>query len=129
MRQTTSSNLFDVIWKNNTSEIRVVKDKGAQGVLIYDLKSMYDKNADQSWIWVIPDDSHYIEIENEIQDVFNSPQHNAATWKKMSKKRIISCLNVERIGNTDFFQQVIINGFYRDKANSYYKRFAKKEKS
>ncbi|WP_077298578.1 hypothetical protein [Virgibacillus pantothenticus] len=60
--------------KNNTSEIRVVKDKGAQGVLIYGLKSMYDKNADQSWIRVTPDDSHYIATENEVQDVFNSRQ-------------------------------------------------------
>ncbi|NBJ69543.1 hypothetical protein [Roseburia sp. 1XD42-34] len=60
--------------KNNTSEIRVVKDEGEQGVLIYDLKSMYDKDADQSWILVTPDDSYYSAIENEVQDVFNSRQ-------------------------------------------------------
>ncbi|UOQ92203.1 hypothetical protein MUO14_17165 [Halobacillus shinanisalinarum] len=57
--------------KNNESEIRVVKDKGP---LIYDLKSRYDKNADQSWIGVIPDLSHYSASENEVKDVFNTRQ-------------------------------------------------------
>ncbi|MCC2249002.1 hypothetical protein JUJ52_03390 [Virgibacillus sp. AGTR] len=60
--------------ENNESEIRVVKDEGANGVLIYDLKSRYDKNADQSWIGVIPDLSYYSASENEVQDVFNTRQ-------------------------------------------------------
>lgn len=50
--------------ENNESEIRVVKDEGVKGVLIYDLKSRYDKNADQRWIGVIPDLSHYSASEN-----------------------------------------------------------------
>ncbi|MFD2627597.1 hypothetical protein [Oceanobacillus kapialis] len=58
--------------KDNTSEIRVVKDEGPQGVLIYDLESRYDENADQSWIRVTPDLSYYNALENETQDVFNN---------------------------------------------------------
>ena len=60
--------------ENNESEIRVVKDERANGVLLYDLKSRYDKNANQRWIEVIPDLSHYNPPENEVQDVFNTPQ-------------------------------------------------------
>src|SRR5699024_10531182 len=60
--------------ENNESEIRVVKDEGAQGVLIYDLKSRYDKNADQRWIEVTPDLSHYSPAEDEVQDVFHTSQ-------------------------------------------------------
>ncbi|WP_042221834.1 hypothetical protein [Oceanobacillus manasiensis] len=68
--------------KNNTSEIRVVKDEGSQGVLIYDLKSMYDKNADQSWIRVTPDVSHYRALENEVQNVFNNAPQQCGYMSK-----------------------------------------------
>ncbi|MCG3418203.1 hypothetical protein [Oceanobacillus jordanicus] len=68
--------------KNSTSEIRVVKVEGSQGVLIYDLKSMYDKNADQSWIRVRPDVSHYRALENEVQDVFNNAPQQCGYMSK-----------------------------------------------
>lgn len=41
--------------KNNESEIRVVTDKEKGGVIIYDLKSRYDQNANQGWIDVTSD--------------------------------------------------------------------------
>ncbi|WP_121615526.1 hypothetical protein [Virgibacillus halodenitrificans] len=68
--------------KNNKSEIRVVKDEGAIGVLIYDLKSRYDKKADQAWIGVIPDLSHYRASENEVQDVFNNARQQCSYMSK-----------------------------------------------
>ncbi|CQR48464.1 hypothetical protein BN1058_02834 [Paraliobacillus sp. PM-2] len=61
--------------EDNESEIRIVKNEGIKGVLIYDLRSRYDKNADQRWIEVYPDLSYYSAAENESQDVFNhAPQ-------------------------------------------------------
>lgn len=60
--------------KNNDIEIRVVKDEEEKGVIIYDLKSVYDKNADEGWIEVIPDLSHYSPSETETQSVFNMSQ-------------------------------------------------------
>ncbi|WP_010530320.1 hypothetical protein [Lentibacillus jeotgali] len=68
--------------ENNESEIRVVKDEGANGVLIYDLKSRYDKNADQAWIGVIPDLSHYSASENDVQDVFNNARQQCSYMSK-----------------------------------------------
>ncbi|AVR00316.1 hypothetical protein OBCHQ24_15320 [Oceanobacillus iheyensis] len=59
-----------------------MKDEGSQGVLIYDLKSMYDKNADQSWIRVMPDVSHYRALENEAQDVFNNARQQCGYMSK-----------------------------------------------
>lgn len=64
----------NVAGENNDSHIRVVKDEGEKGVLIYDLESRYDKNADQGWIKVTPDLTHYIASENDVQDVFNVSQ-------------------------------------------------------
>ncbi|WP_080875478.1 hypothetical protein [Oceanobacillus timonensis] len=60
--------------QDNESEIRVVKDEGDQGVLIYDLKSGYDKSVDQAWIMVNTDLSHYRAADDEVQDVFNTDQ-------------------------------------------------------
>ncbi|MBN8233986.1 hypothetical protein JF544_01960 [Halobacillus kuroshimensis] len=60
--------------KNNDSEIRVIKDEGYKGVLIYDLEANYDESAGQSWISVKPDFSYYSASENRIQDVFNTRQ-------------------------------------------------------
>lgn len=60
--------------KNHGSEISVVKDEGEKGVIIYDLKSRYDENADQAWIDVTPNLSHYIEADNDVQNVFNMNQ-------------------------------------------------------
>lgn len=60
--------------KNHGSEISVVKDEGEKGVIIYDLKSIYDENADQAWIEVTPNLNHYIEAENDVQNVFNMNQ-------------------------------------------------------
>ncbi|WP_040983412.1 hypothetical protein [Oceanobacillus jeddahense] len=60
--------------QDNESEIRVVKDEGTQGVLIYDLKSGYEKSVDQAWIMVYSDLSHYRASEDEVQDVFNTDQ-------------------------------------------------------
>ncbi|WP_077326525.1 hypothetical protein [Virgibacillus siamensis] len=71
--------------RNNEREIRVVKDEGARGVLIYDLKSRYDKSANQGWIGVIPDLSYYSSSENEIQDVFNTRQQCGYMSKDMQE--------------------------------------------
>lgn len=63
--------------ENNESDIkkiRVVKDEGIDGVLIYDLESRYDEFADQRWIGVLPDLSYYNAPENEPRDVFNIQQ-------------------------------------------------------
>lgn len=60
--------------KNNTSEIKVVKDEGTRGVVIYKLKSRYDEYANQSWIDVSPDVSYYAPTEEDAQNVFNMPQ-------------------------------------------------------
>lgn len=58
--------------KDNEREIRVVKDEGEKGVLIYDLQSRYDERAEQSWIDVYPDMSYYSTATDDTQDVFNS---------------------------------------------------------
>lgn len=60
--------------QDNESEIRVVKDEGDQGVLIYDLQSGYEKSVDQAWIMVYSDLSHYRALDDEVQDVFNTDQ-------------------------------------------------------
>lgn len=67
---------------NNESEIRVIKDEGANGVMIYDLKSRYDKNANQAWIDVFPDLSNYRASENEVQDVFNNGHQQCGYMSK-----------------------------------------------
>jgi len=60
--------------KNNDIGIRVVKDEEEKGVIIYDLKSVYSKYADEGWIDVTPDLSHYSPPEDETQNVFNMSQ-------------------------------------------------------
>ncbi|MFA1822344.1 hypothetical protein ACDX78_19640 [Virgibacillus oceani] len=68
--------------ENNESEIKVVKDEGEKGVLIYDLKSRYDEDADQGWIDVFPDLSYYRTSENEGQDVFNNARQQCGYMEK-----------------------------------------------
>ena len=68
--------------ENNESEIKVVKEEGEKGVLIYDLKSRYDENADQGWIDVFPDLSYYRASENEGQDVFNNARQQCGYMEK-----------------------------------------------
>lgn len=68
--------------EDNESEIRVVKDEGVKGVLIYHLKSSYDNNADQRWIEVRPDLSHYRASEDDTQDVFNNAPQQCGYMSK-----------------------------------------------
>ncbi|WP_217587519.1 hypothetical protein [Lentibacillus saliphilus] len=65
---------INVAGENNDSEIRIVKDEEEKGVIIYDLKSVYDKNVDQGWIDVIPNLEYYIAEKDEAQIVFNIRQ-------------------------------------------------------
>ncbi len=71
-----------VAGENGESEIRVVKNEGVKGVLIYDLKSRYDKDAKQGWIEVFPDLSHYRASNNEVQDVFNNARQQCGYISK-----------------------------------------------
>lgn len=71
-----------VAGENNESQIRVVKHVLGQGVIIYDLQSRYDKNADQGWIEVTPNLTHYISLENEVQDVFNNAPQQCGDMSK-----------------------------------------------
>jgi len=68
--------------ENNESEIKVVRDEGASGVLIYDLKSRYDENADQGWIDVSPDLSYYRPSENEVHNIFNNAAQQCGNMEK-----------------------------------------------
>jgi len=68
--------------ENNEREIKVVKDEGEKGVLIYELKSRYDENADQAWIDVFPDLSYYRASEDEVQDVFNNARQQCGYMEK-----------------------------------------------
>ncbi|GGH88234.1 hypothetical protein JOD43_002189 [Pullulanibacillus pueri] len=68
--------------QNNESELRVVKYVNQQGVLIYNLKSRYDKNAKEGWIEVHPDLSHYIKLKNEAQDTFNNAPQQCGSISK-----------------------------------------------
>jgi len=63
---------MEVAGKDNESQIRIVKHVMAQGVIIYDLQSRYDKNADQGWIEVTPNLDYYKPLEDEVQDIFNN---------------------------------------------------------
>ncbi|MFC4557810.1 DUF4362 domain-containing protein [Virgibacillus kekensis] len=65
-------NFMEVAGKNNESKIRVVKYVRFQGVIIYELQSRYDENANEGWISVEPDLSYYKPSDNEVQDVFNN---------------------------------------------------------
>ncbi|MCT1576956.1 hypothetical protein M3E13_03760 [Oceanobacillus kimchii] len=60
--------------ESEIKEIRVVKEDGSNGILVYDLVSRYDEVADQRWIDVMPDLSNFIAPENEPRDVFNIRQ-------------------------------------------------------
>ncbi|ASK64025.1 hypothetical protein CFK37_18625 [Virgibacillus phasianinus] len=71
-----------VAGENNESQIRVVKYVKSQGVIIYELKSRYDANADEGWISVDPDLSHYKPTENEVQDVFNNAPQQCGYMSK-----------------------------------------------
>lgn len=68
--------------KNDESEIRIVKNEGKNGVIIYDLKSRYDKNADQGWIDVTPDLSHYNPPEEYVQEIFNNASQQCGYMSK-----------------------------------------------
>lgn len=69
---------MEVSGKNNDSEIRVVKYE-ENGVILYQLKSRYDENADVGWIEVNPDLTYYEMQEDEVQDVFNNAPQQCAT--------------------------------------------------
>lgn len=75
-------NFMEVAGENNESQIRIVKYVRSQGVIIYDLKSRYDKNAKEGWIRVVPDLSYYKASENEVQDVFNSAPQQCGDLSK-----------------------------------------------
>ncbi|WP_147301644.1 hypothetical protein [Virgibacillus dokdonensis] len=68
--------------ENSKSAIRVVKDEGEKGTLIYDLESNYDKTAGQSWILVFTDLSYYSPSENEVQDVFTNASQQCSYMSK-----------------------------------------------
>ncbi|RDW15106.1 hypothetical protein [Oceanobacillus chungangensis] len=71
-------NFVEVAGENNESQIRVVKYQ-TKGVIIYDLESEYDSNANVGWIMVKPDLSYYKPTENEVQDViFNNASQQCA---------------------------------------------------
>lgn len=60
--------------KDNESQIRIVKYE-PEGVLIFNLQSRYDENANQAWIEVEPDLEYFDESKVISQDVFyNAPQ-------------------------------------------------------
>lgn len=51
------------------SEIRVVKYEERDGIMMYNLESRYDENAEVGWLYVRPDKSHYT---YEGQEIFNN---------------------------------------------------------
>ncbi len=79
-------NFMKIAGKSDGDKIRVVKYVEGQGVLIYDLKSRYDKNAKQGLIEVNPDLKYYSKLKSERQDVFNNaPQQCGGLSKDMDK--------------------------------------------
>ncbi|WP_440895508.1 YcxB family protein [Amphibacillus sp. Q70] len=75
-------NFVKVAGENSEDQIRVVKYVPTQGVMIYDLQSKYDKNANEGWIEVIPDLSYYQALEDEGQDVFNNAPQQCGNMSK-----------------------------------------------
>lgn len=69
---------IEVSGKNNESELRVVKYDD-DGVLIYDLLSRYDENANVGWIEVTPDLTYVTKGEDTVQDIFNNAPQQCAS--------------------------------------------------
>lgn len=64
-----------VAGKNNESHMRIVKHVLGRGAILYDLESRYDKNANQGWIEVTPNLTHYKPLEDDFYDLFiQAPQ-------------------------------------------------------
>lgn len=95
--------------KNDESEIRIVKNEGKDGVIIYDLKSRYDKNADQGWIDVTPDLSHYNPRKITYKRFSIMRLNNVDICQKMKRRGFINCMNAELIGNIIFFLLIRAN--------------------
>src|SRR5699024_3546005 len=67
---------------DNESNIRVVKDEGENGVILYDLQSRYDEHADQRWIDVHPYLDYFNTASQEIQEVFNNAPQQCSSMSK-----------------------------------------------
>ncbi|WP_188383200.1 hypothetical protein [Ornithinibacillus halotolerans] len=71
--------------EDNESQIRVVKYV-PEGVLIYELQSRYDENANQAWIDVTPDLTYFDESKLTVQEVFyNAPQQCSSVAKTVER--------------------------------------------
>lgn len=67
---------------DNESSIRIVKDEGENGVILYDLQSRYDENADQRWIDVHPYLDYFNTASLQTQEVFNSAPQQCGSMSK-----------------------------------------------
>jgi len=67
---------------DNESNIRIVRDEGKNGVILYDLQSRYDENADQRWIDVYPHLDYFNTASQKTQEVFNSAPQQCSSMSK-----------------------------------------------